>query len=510
VFFTGGGDQVFRNFDKSEDHLNPTVEQAFTLSINLSFIRLLRDLTRYYSAQEQDLAQLRSVAAAPLRQDYLRHFADQEGQAYLNRFYDDYHRLGPEQVLDLLADRAYDEPRSLALVFRALRPRATVQELGAFLRPRLPKRQLDPQEVQDLFDQNYPDRYSLNDQGFLAGVHPLELWLVVWLQAHPGATRTELMLASTEQRQEVYAWLMRSQHSASQDRRIGILLEQRAFEKIHQDWQRQGYPFGRMVPSLASAIGSSGDRPDALAELMGIVANGGVQLPAVDIESLHFAAATPYETSLRYVPAAPRRVLRPEVAATVRQALEGVVDHGTAQRLRGSYQLEQAEPLPMGGKTGTGDNRFDTFGPGRQLIDSRLVNRSATFVFFLGTRYFGAVTAYVSGEGADDFHFTSSLVVQLLRGLAPALQPLLEREQAGEGQQASADGCRALPQDLVLSDVTGWLEQSSFGCWSGASAVAAVPPLLRNAGRKPGEDAPLEAARTARRAAPVAAPAGDG
>jgi len=511
VFLTGGGDQVFHNFDKSEDHLNPTVEQAFTLSINLSFIRLLRDLTRYYTAQEQDLGQLRSVAAAPLRQDYLRRFADQEGRAYLNRFYDDYHKLDTEQVLDLLAERAYDEPRSQALVFRALRPRATVQELGAFLRTRLPQEQLDPQDVQDLFDQNYPDRYSLNDQGFLAGAHPLELWLVVWLQAHPGATRTELMQASAGQRQEVYAWLFKPRHSAGQNRRIGILLEQQAFERIHQDWQRQGYPFAHLVPSLASAIGSSGDRPDALAELMGTIANGGVQLPGVDIESLHFAAATPYETSLRYLPTAPRRVLRPEVAATVRRALEGVVDHGTAQRLRGSYQMEQAEPLPMGGKTGTGDNRFDTYGPGHQLIDSRLVNRSATFVFFLGARYYGAVTAYVSGEGADDFHFTSSLAVQLLRGLAPALQPLLQREQAGAGQQqASTDGCRALSQDLVLRDVPRWLEQSSFDCWNGTSAVAAVPPLMRGSGRQPGKDALPEIARSARHAAPVAEPAGDG
>ncbi len=193
----------------------------------------------------------------------------------------------------------------------------------------------------------------------------------------------------------------------------------------------------------------------------------------------------------------------------MRQALEGVVDHGTALRLRGSYQPEQADSLSIGGKTGTGDNRFDTYGPGRQLISSRLVNRSATFVFFLGAHYYGAVTAYVSGEGAADFHFTSSLVVQLLRGLAPALQPLLDRERAGAGQPASAGGCRSLPQGLVLRDVPGWLEQSSFDCWSGNSIVAAVPLRPRSGGRKPGEDALPEAARTARRAAP-AAPAGDG
>jgi len=35
-----------------------------------------------------------------------------------------------------------------------------------------------------------------------------------------------------------------------------MLLEQDAFDHILQDWQRQGYPFGHIVPSYGSAIGS--------------------------------------------------------------------------------------------------------------------------------------------------------------------------------------------------------------------------------------------------------------
>jgi hypothetical protein len=54
-----------------------------------------------------------------------------------------------------------------------------------------------------------------------------------------------------------------------------MLLEQDAFDHILQDWQRQGYPFGHIVPSHGSAIGSSGDRPDALADLIGIILNNG-------------------------------------------------------------------------------------------------------------------------------------------------------------------------------------------------------------------------------------------
>jgi hypothetical protein len=56
------------------------------------------------------------------------------------------------------------------------------------------------------------------------------------------------------------------------------------------NWQRQGYPFGHLVPSYGSAIGSSGDRPDALAELIGIVLSDGVRSPTVDLQQLDFAA----------------------------------------------------------------------------------------------------------------------------------------------------------------------------------------------------------------------------
>jgi hypothetical protein len=52
------------------------------------------------------------------------------------------------------------------------------------------------------------------------------------------------------------------------------------------------------VPSLGTAIGASGDRPDALADLMGTVMNGGVRVPTATIEHLRFAAGTPYDTSL--------------------------------------------------------------------------------------------------------------------------------------------------------------------------------------------------------------------
>jgi membrane peptidoglycan carboxypeptidase len=131
------------------------------------------------------------------------------------------------------------------------------------------------------------------------------------------------MEASAEVRQEVYGWLFKSLSLHKQNKRIRIFLEEDAFDGVLQDWRRQGYPFGHLVPSYGTAVGSSGDRPDALADLMGIILNDGVRLPSDDLDRLHFAAGTPYETDMVLRPE-PQRVLAPEVARTLRQALLGV------------------------------------------------------------------------------------------------------------------------------------------------------------------------------------------
>ena len=119
-------------------------------------------------------------------------------------------------------------------------------------------------------------------------------------------------------------------------------------------------------------------------------------------------------------------MLAPGVAATVRRALMAVVAEGTGARLRNTYRAADGSPLAVGGKTGTGDNRFESFSAGRHLIGSRVVDRTATFVFFLGDRFFGTITAYVPGSEAAEYHFTSALAVQLLKALAPQLEPLID------------------------------------------------------------------------------------
>jgi len=160
---------------------------------------------------------------------------------------------------------------------------------------------------------------------------------------------------------------------------------------------------------------------------MGIIVNGGVRKGTQRITSLHFAKGTPYETIVTKAPATGNeQVISPEVARVTADAIRGVVADGTAKRARMAFVQADGTVIPVGGKTGTGDQRFDIFAPGGRLIESRYVNRSATFVFNIGERFFGSMTAYVHGPESKNYDFTSALPVQLLVVLAPTLMPLIE------------------------------------------------------------------------------------
>ena len=428
TFFTGGGENSFGNFEPWENDTIPTVEYAFKNSINCAFIRLMRDIRDYYIASlgiaEKSLL---SNPEDPARQAYLERFAKAEGLRYLKRFYNDFKSLTPQQALDKLASRTTPFASHLADLFLAEYPDASEAAMTEFLQQHLSKlafSKLTADRLDDLYEQFAGDRFSLKDEAYIAGVHPLEIWLLDYLQKHPGAAWSDVAKASPAAIDQSYAWLFRPKKVFQQNVRIRTLLEQDAFNCIWEDWRRQGYPFDHLVPSLGTAIGASGDRPDALADLMGIVVNGGVKLPTVDFDSLDFADGTPYQTDFAAKPN-PERVLDPAVAETVRHALMGVVQNGTASRLSGAYHTADGHMMPVGGKTGSGDNRYHIYGPGGYLRGERVVDRTATFAFFLGDRFFGAVTAYVPGARAAGFTFTSAMSVQLLKALQPQLDPLL-------------------------------------------------------------------------------------
>lgn len=425
-FFTGGGLQKFENFEPAKDDHVMTVREGFQNSVNLVFVRLMRDIVRYYEVQIEHSG----TATDDNRQNQLSQFADREGREFLIQFYKKYQGKSHDEILQTLTVEIHPKPKNLALLFRSIQPEAGLQPFTAFMQAQFPPEKLDSSHLYNLYIESDPQKFTLNDRGYLIGIHPLELWLVNYLLHHPEATLSQAIKSSTPQRQEVYAWLFKTHHKATQDKRIAQIQELEAFQKILADWHRLGYPFGSLTPSYATALGASGDRPDALAKLMGIIINQGMALPIVELQGLHFAQHTPYETDFDTQPIPGIRLLPVEITDIIRQALLEVVQGGTGIRLKHGFVVQNGQPIEIGGKTGTGDQRFVTYGSSGQLISSRAVNRSATFVFLIGDRFFGTITAYVHEPYAADYTFTSALTVQLLKSLNPILQPLIDSPES--------------------------------------------------------------------------------
>ena len=156
---------------------------------------------------------------------------------------------------------------------------------------------------------------------------------------------------------------MKTSRKHAQDKRIQILLEAEAFQEIYQRWKNVGYPLSSIVPSYATALGTSADRPDALAELMGIIINNGKRYKKSAIEKLHFAKGTPYETTYSFNSGEPIQAISQDIASTARPLLFDVVANGTAIRLKDGIKIGN-NIYPVGGKTGTGDHRYQVFGKG--------------------------------------------------------------------------------------------------------------------------------------------------
>lgn len=454
-FFTGGGLHRFENFDPRDDHKIISVREALHHSVNLVFVRLMRDVVRYYMYQiPGSTAKLLDDVDDERRMRYLERFADREGRQFLTRFFRSHAPKTSAEILQSLLPQETVQPERVATIYRSVLPDADFPEFAGFLLSHLSGQPLSDAELRRLYARADPQALSLPDRGFIARVHPLELWVANYLAVRPDATLKDAIRDSEQERQNVYRWLFNTRHKNAQDSRIRHLLEVEAFLEIHRQWARMGYPFDSLVPSYATALGSSGDRPAALAELMGIIVNDGVYQPTVRVQQLHFAANTPYETQVKYVPRPGERVLASEVAQTLRKALQGVVETGTARRAANTFTDLEGQFLPVGGKTGTGDHRRERYGAGGQVIASEVVNRTATFVFFIGERHFGTLTAYVAGPQAAKYKFTSGLPVLLLKVIAPTLQHMVQAAAFHSAGEVSA------PSSTVVSGTSTPAETS--------------------------------------------------
>lgn len=445
LFYTGGGAQAFSNFDKSDNGRILTLHAAFEHSVNLVFVRLMRDIVHYQMIQTSGPS-ASWLGDPEQRKQYLQQFVDGESKVYVKRFYTRYAGKPPDDALALMLKDVRKSPPKIATVLRSVAPNEPRAWFDAQMRAALkgtPAATLSDDDLAALYAKYAIDRFNLNDRGYIASVHPLALWTLNYLRAHPNATLADVQRESRDARIYTYSWLYKTRYHGTQDRRIRRMVELRAYAAISKSWRALGYPFAEVTPSFAAAIGASGDQPDALAKLIGLIANGGAKAPTETISRLDFAKGTPYETRFVRAPAQPQQILAPEIAGVVHRLLHDVVQNGTARRLAGGMTLPDGRTLDVYGKTGTGDQRFNVYARGARLIESRKVNRSGTFVFVLGDRFFGVLTATAHEPYAARYDFTSAMAVQLLKSMAPALAPLIEKP-APVGPQAEVAAPKAV------------------------------------------------------------------
>ena len=462
-FFTGGGVHRFSNFNREDDHKVMDMWEATRSSVNLPFIRLMRDIVRHFIYRDpKGAAQILADQKDPRRSVYLKQFADKEGKAYLARFIKKYRDLNPEEATAALLNHLTANPKRLAAVYRYLEPKADVSAFTTFIKSRMNNpNTFNEGDFQYLYDTYGPDKFDLSDRGYIAQVHPLELWLVGYLRARPSAGWSEIVDASANQRIEVYSWLLNTSHKNAQDSRILSRLEIEAFQEVHKRWRRLGYPFGSLVPSYATSIGSSADRPSALAELMGVIANDGFKLEPITLTHIEFAIDTPYHTVLKRKRPTAEQIFPAEIAHLVKRALANVVEQGTARRLRGTFKLSDGSSLQLGGKTGTGDHRLEVYAANGTVIESKVMNRTATFAFYMGNNFFGVMTVFVPGEAAADFRFTSAIAVQIIKNMEPALRPLVLGNETPEPS---------------WNELVNAFETEALGPIGDAPKVGALPP----------------------------------
>ena len=438
TFYTAGGSHRFENFEKKENFQNYTVKEAFHKSVNLSFIRIMRDVMYYNMTNKMHVdPAIFDNPDSPQRIQYLQKFSDMEGRGFMWKFWGEQKDKSPDELAQLLADKTHQTPVQLAVVYRSLFPEKPVEDMEGFIRKNC-KDCGDKTDFQALYDKYAHDAFDLNDRGYITSIHPLALWMAENQITHPGMTWEQTADASKDVRQDVYKWLFKYGKEHGQNLRIQTMLEKEAFTYIHDDWKKLGYPFGSLVASYATAIGVSGDTPAALADLAGIIQNDGMRKPAIKLSEIDFGMGTPYQTVATPKANPGMRVLPEQIAKLVRREMNGVVEEGTAIRMRNGVTLSNGQKLDVGGKTGTGDNRQQAFSARGHVTSSVAKSRTGTFVFAIGDRLYGVFTGYVFGPEAANFKFTSAVAVQGVKALLPDIQPVIDQAYGVTPEMAKA------------------------------------------------------------------------
>jgi|GEM_PF-5041859 len=327
-----------------------------------------------------------------------------------------------EKELIAYTDRS---PEQLAALIGRIKPGATVDEIKNFVQPELANKKLRPdyKRLHQIYGAATYDpanlffKFNLNDRGYLTRpIHPLELAIAAERIKNPEITWPQAVAKTAPDRIHVYKWLIQSNKKKAQDKSIGIMLDHHAWREIGKQWQAVGYPF-KLVPSLATVIGVSGDTAESLAALNATFLSAeGKSVPATRISDLHFGVGTPHETHIKLGHPEAKQAMRPTTAKLMLEMTRGVVasEHGTGRRVKDGIKLSDGTVLDLRGKTGTNDES-ETSGV-----------RVGAFAGTIGDRYSVCISGYITGATPRD-KFTSGMAVQALKMLFPELKSMFER-----------------------------------------------------------------------------------
>jgi membrane peptidoglycan carboxypeptidase len=427
-FFTASGMHEFHNFNNSQNGRRFTVAEALHDSVNLPLIRMMRDIVWYYNFEQYGLTTGHLKALAPdKRKELVDRFSKQESRTFYSRFYNRYKGKKLVDIEAALLAKMKLTATKVATTRRLLHPDESLESFARIVTRIVPDLKHQPVHLEHLYN-TLGARLTIPDVSYLLGIHPFEVITAATLALNPELTLDALLERATPLTAAYYSWLKKP-NSRGQGRALRIIMEQDAFVDIHKLWKGVGYRNAQLVPSLATSLGTSADQPAALAELMSIIMNGGMRRLPHKVTKVSMAKDSPYEVSYIPEPAKDKRALSKEIAERGRQVLFDIVAQGTAVRLKDGFTGKNGTYL-LGGKTGTGDNRVKKFGSGLVLKGSKVLNRTATFMFVIDEFMCGTITAFVEGPSAGAYQFTSSLPVQIMKSMGPSLTPLLDEAKA--------------------------------------------------------------------------------
>ena len=336
-FFTGGGMHHFGNFSKLDDARILTVHQALQHSTNLVFVRLMRDVVRYYMFQlPGSSAALLADADDPRRAEYLARFADREGKEFLGRFYNKYKGKTPADAEKVLLGSFRPTAARLAAVHRTVMPEA---DPGAVRRlhhdqPAVGQRNAGRARRPSCTTSTRRPICRWPTAATWPSLHPLELWVVGYLRKHPGAGWKEVSDGQRQGAPGSLSWLFNDPPQAcpGQPHRRpaggGSLPEDpRPVEEDGLSLRFAGAVVRDHPGRVGRPAGGAGRDDGHHRQRRRAQADAKASTRCISPQG------TPYETMVEHAKADKfEQVISPEVARTVADAIRDVVADGTAKR----------------------------------------------------------------------------------------------------------------------------------------------------------------------------------